>query len=81
MWWRHIEKLGVRKVDEYREPEDHIAVELQFMAYLCRRTIEALNDGGRLDEVKKYLEAQRDFINNHLAFVGTRACQRHLKEC
>jgi molybdopterin guanine dinucleotide-containing S/N-oxide reductase-like protein len=60
-------KLGVRKVDEYREPEDHIAVELQFMAYLCRRTIEALNDGGRLDEVKKYLEAQRDFINNHLA--------------
>jgi len=60
-------KFGVRKIDEFKEPEDHIAVELQFMAYLCRRTIEALNNGGGLSEAKKYLEAQRDFLNNHLA--------------
>lgn len=59
-------RFGVRKIDEYREPEDHIAVELQFMAYLCRRSIEALKDGGKLDEVKKYLETQLEFLNNHL---------------
>ena len=60
-------KFGVRKIDEFKKPEDHIAVELQFMAYLCRHTIEALNNGGGLYEAKKYLEAQRDFLNNHLA--------------
>ncbi len=60
-------KAGVRKIDEYKEPEDHIAVELQFMAYLCRRTIEALNNGGVIDEARKYLEIQHDFLSEHLA--------------
>lgn len=58
--------MGAEKNEEYIEPEDHIAVELQFMAYLCRKSIEA-STIGRESEAKRYLEAQRDFLYNHLA--------------
>lgn len=57
---------GVDKVKEFKEPEDHIAMELEFMEYLCRRTVEALERNER-DEVKKYLQIQREFIDDHLA--------------
>ena len=30
---------GVNKTKEFTEPEDHIAIELQFMEYLCRKTV------------------------------------------
>jgi len=32
-------EAGVDKKKEYTEPEDHIAIELQFMEYLCRREV------------------------------------------
>ncbi|MEM2370624.1 MAG: molecular chaperone TorD family protein, partial [Candidatus Bathyarchaeia archaeon] len=57
--------IGVRKCEDYREPEDHIAVELQFMAYLCRKSIEAFAKGEE-SEGRRYLEAQKDFLHNHL---------------
>jgi len=58
--------MGLDKVREYTEPEDHIAIELLFMAYLCGKTSEALK-GGSLEEAKKHVEVQRDFLNDHLA--------------
>ncbi|MEM2104836.1 MAG: molecular chaperone TorD family protein, partial [Candidatus Bathyarchaeia archaeon] len=58
--------LGVEKNGDYRELEDHIAVELQFMAYLCRRSIESFAKGEE-HEGKRYLETQKDFLCNHLA--------------
>ncbi|MEM2465551.1 MAG: molybdopterin-dependent oxidoreductase [Candidatus Bathyarchaeia archaeon] len=57
--------VDVQKSEDYSEPEDHIAVELQFMAYLCRRSIEAFATG-REDEGKKYLELQKNFFHSHL---------------
>lgn len=57
---------GVSKTKEFTEPEDHVAIELQFMEYLCRRTVEALKKGGR-DEVVRNLEIQKEFVNDHLA--------------
>lgn len=57
---------GVDKAQEYTEPEDHIAVELQFMAYLCQRTIEAL-EKNKKHEAKECLRMQKDFHHNHLA--------------
>jgi len=59
-------EAGVDRVKEFTEPEDHIALELQFMEYLCRKTIEALERNER-GEAKKYLKIQRDFVNDHLA--------------
>jgi len=57
---------GVDKVKDFTEPEDHIAIELQFMEYLCRKTVEALERDER-DEAKKYLQIQKKFVDDHLA--------------
>ena len=58
--------FGVDKNEEFPETEDHIAVELSFMMYLCGKAVEALkhNDG---KGAKKYLQGQRDFLEEHLA--------------
>ncbi len=45
-------RAGLGKLKAYHEPEDHIAVELAFMAYLCRE-----NGSPAM---------QRGFIHNHL---------------
>jgi TorA maturation chaperone TorD len=58
--------MGLQRFDKFREPEDHIAIELQFMAEMCGKTSEALKDG-KDAEAKKYLDVQRDFLNEHLA--------------
>lgn len=55
----------VDKVKDFPEPEDHIAMELQFMAHLSGKTAEAMQ-AGKKDEAKVLLETQKDFINNHL---------------
>jgi TorA maturation chaperone TorD len=58
--------MGLQRFDKFREPEDHIAIELQFMAEMCGKTSEALKNGKNA-EAKKYLDVQRDFLNDHLA--------------
>jgi TorA maturation chaperone TorD len=59
-------KMGLEKVKEFTEPEDHIAIELRFMAFLSGKTIETLKSGN-LTESKRLLEAQMAFLNDHLA--------------
>ncbi len=58
-------KTGFQKSPEFTEPEDHIAVELQFMALLCERTTEALRTDDK-EGVRKYLTMQREFVAKHL---------------
>ena len=57
---------GVDKVTEFREPEDHIAIELQFMAFLCEKTARAFKARNRMD-VEKFLKMQEDFLIKHLS--------------
>jgi len=57
--------MGLDKAGNFVEPEDHIALELQFMTYLCEKTSTVLKDGNFL-EAKKCLEVQRDFLSEHL---------------
>jgi TorA maturation chaperone TorD len=58
--------MGMEKNTGFTEPEDHVALQLQFMARLSGKTAEAISTGDQAD-AKKYLEVQRDFLNNHLA--------------
>jgi len=62
---------GVDKVKKYTEPEDHIAIELQFMAYLCGKTADTLKKGQKR-EAGEFLKKQRDFINSHLRLWVTK---------
>jgi len=58
--------FGVDKKEEYTETEDHIAVELSFMMYLCGEAVEALKNKDRKEAIK-YLQGQQDFLEEHLA--------------
>jgi len=58
--------FGVSAKKEFTEPEDHIATELSFMAYLCHKANNALNNGDTR-EAKRCIQAQKDFLEMHLA--------------
>ena len=49
----------------FTEPEDHLAVELAFMALLCGRAVEALR-AGDADGAERQLRAQLAFVQDHL---------------
>lgn len=53
------------KNPDFKEPEDHLAVELAFMAALCDRAAEALRAGDR-DAAEETLRAQATFLEAHL---------------
>jgi len=58
-------KEGLNKIGGFREPEDHIAIELEFMSYLCQKTIDSIKNGD--DEAAlAYLTKQKDFLEKHL---------------
>lgn len=56
---------GLDRAEEFNEPEDHIALELEFMAHLCQKTTEALKDGNK-GLAPGYMKKQQDFLEKHL---------------
>ncbi|MBM4467197.1 MAG: molecular chaperone TorD family protein, partial [Chloroflexi bacterium] len=52
---------GLDRAEEFNEPEDHVALELEFMAYLCQKTTEALKAGDKVGTLG-YLTKQKDFL-------------------
>jgi putative dimethyl sulfoxide reductase chaperone len=71
-------KEGLQKVDWFKEPEDHIAIELEFMAFLCLKMQEALNRGTR-DIGLRLIETQRDFLEKHLKSWVPKFCDDIVK--
>jgi putative dimethyl sulfoxide reductase chaperone len=57
--------FGVSNRKDFTEPEDHIATELSFMAFLCEKACDSLSKGNS-KEAKKYVQAQKEFIETHL---------------
>ncbi len=58
-------KEGLDKIGEFKEPEDHIAIELEFMSYLCQKTIDSVERGDNKAAIM-YSKKQRDFLDKHL---------------
>ncbi len=66
-WYR---RFGLEAARLHTEPDDHLGLELSFLAHLAQRGLEALDqsDEPRLHET---LTAQRDFLQAHpLRFVA-----------
>lgn len=60
-------EIGMAKNDEYREPDDHIAVELSYMARLCAMTREATEQKQTEGmQAIRYLALQKRFLEGHL---------------
>ena len=59
------ERFGLVSERKQQEPEDHIGLELEFMACLCDRHGECLRKG-HAGEAAVTVQAQRDFLDEHL---------------
>ncbi len=57
--------FNIDKQDEWREGEDHVALELEFMGILSCRTAAALR-ADDVDCAEQLLSAQRNFLDDHL---------------
>lgn len=66
---------GVSRGAGAKEPEDHVGMELAFMALLCNRT-SSLEDRG---EVLRNLHLQREFLNKQMLSWVPRFCEDILK--
>lgn len=56
---------GLGRSDSFKEPEDHIAIELEFMGFLCQKALHALSAGNK-EAAQAALEKQKDFLTRHL---------------
>lgn len=61
---------GLELTREFTEPPDHIAVEMEFMAYLITNEIQTLDTSGDHLKTKFYLTGQRSFLKKHLSTWG-----------
>ena len=64
---------GFAKDPGFKEPEDHLAVELAFVSLLCGRAVEALRAGDAAG-AERHLGAQLAFVREHLLNWIDRFC-------
>lgn len=56
---------GITKDASWKDPEDHIALQLQFQSTLCRRIAEALTAGDD-DRARELVRTQYGFLVHHM---------------
>jgi putative dimethyl sulfoxide reductase chaperone len=60
--------LQVEKIN--KEPDDHIGLEILFIAHLSSLALQAIEDDDQ-KSIEEILQAQRDFLSEHLLRWGT----------
>lgn len=75
---RIYHREGLQKVECFKEPDDHVAIELEFMAYLCLKMKETL-DRQDIEEGLRLLEFQNDFLSKHLKAWVPQFCDDIIK--
>lgn len=61
-WYR---RFGLESEKLYKEPDDHIGLELSFLAHLAKQGLLALDEND-VPKFERFLQAQRQFISEHL---------------
>jgi len=56
---------GLNRSVDWHDDEDHVALELEFMQYLCERLVEAVEQGD-FERADSLLATQGGFLNAHL---------------
>lgn len=62
---REYQQAGLERARDFNEPNDHIALEFEFMAYLGRHSLDALQAGDQATGFT-FLEKQNEFFHRHL---------------
>lgn len=62
---KQYQQVGLEKGADFHEPDDHLSVELAYMAHLCRFIIDSAQQKDGL-QLNYYLNLQEIFLNNNL---------------
>lgn len=62
---RIYQEAGLKKTEDFKEPPDHIRIELEFMYALIQQTIEACEKSD-FKEAHNKIELQLEFLSKHL---------------
>jgi TorA maturation chaperone TorD len=65
-WYR---QFGLESVDLYKEPDDHIGLEISFVGHLAGSALLAIQNDNS-NEANQKINAQRDFLSQHLILWG-----------
>ncbi len=66
---------GLAKSESWKEGEDHIALELEYMQILVQRTADALREN-RQDDAYRLVKRQRHFMEDHLSAWAPLLCDQ-----
>lgn len=61
-WYRNF---NLELINLYKEPDDHIGLELAFLAHLANMSVQAIKNGDQ-DELERLLNAQRGFLTEQV---------------
>ncbi len=71
-WYR---RFGLEPEKLHKEPDDHIGLEMLFLAHLAELALLTLEDQDQ-DKFEQLLEAQRQFLSDHLLQWGPNWCSQ-----
>lgn len=71
--------MGIQVPEEWHQPSDYIGVELDFMRLLCEKEFRLRRDRERI-ALREAVEAERSFLEDHLALWIPIFCMRMLEE-
>ncbi len=66
---------GLAKDESWKEGEDHIALELEYMQVLVQRTTEALREG-RENDAYRLVKRQKYFMEDHIGAWAPLLCEQ-----
>lgn len=66
---------GLAKQESWKEGEDHVALELEFMQILSQRVADALREN-RQEDAYKLVRRQRNFMEDHLGAWAPLLCDQ-----
>ena len=76
---RLFSKMGIQVPEEWHQPSDYIGVELDFMRFLCEEESRRRDDGER-KALREAVEAEKSFLEGHIALWVPIFCERMLEE-
>ncbi len=68
-------QYGLELASRVHEPDDHIGLELSFIAHLAQQALQSL-ERNNLDQVQRALQAQRTFMSEHLLRWAPTWCEQ-----
>ncbi|MBK8899681.1 MAG: molecular chaperone TorD family protein [Anaerolineaceae bacterium] len=68
-------RFGLELINVHREPDDHIGLELLFVAHLAQLGLKAVEDNNAFN-LEQVLAAQRGFLTNHLLTWAPQWCDQ-----